>query len=147
MSKFTKGKGLSGTNYMDIVCIHCKFRDGTYCIEIKGYPDYHCPACPIEKPKKKLLIMDSTEALREIASKYLKDELNTEMLIQWEGIMRLRTIENLISEHYYPKEFTLWATKLKCNPFGILFYSISNTMDLTFKDIDEAFNWWKENYK
>jgi len=35
-------------------------------------------------------------------------------------------------------EFAVWATKLKSNPSGVLFHSISDTMDLTFKDINEA---------
>ena len=48
--------------------------------------------------------MTTSDKLREIADRHLRSELNTERLtpLQWEGIMR--TIENVISEHYVSKE-------------------------------------------
>ena len=59
----------------------------------------------------------------------------------------------LISEHYYPKEFTEWVmSELAKNNFGIYVHYVTKkgmagVIELEFDTMDEAFNYWKENYK
>ena len=59
----------------------------------------------------------------------------------------------LISENYYPKEFTEWVmSELAKNNFGIYVHYVTKkgmagVIELEFDTMDEAFNYWKENYK
>ena len=63
----------------------------------------------------------------------------------------LSDLTALISEHYYPKEFTEWVmSELVKNNFDTYVHyvtkkGIAGVLELEFDTMDEAFNYWKEN--
>ncbi len=103
--------------------------------------------------------MNSTEALREFAEDMfplLREETAFNIVrrdLQGQCIEKLTA---LISEHYYPKEFVEWIVKqtdmvrLIRSPKGYEFINLDEKEDakivkIITKDMDELFNYWKEN--
>ena len=89
--------------------------------------------------------MSNTDKLREISEKWARpinsphdDEEATQEV--------LSDLTALISENYYPKEFTEWKDKkeLRYSSLHNRYYSDTDNGMREFT-LDELFNYWKEN--
>ena len=85
--------------------------------------------------------MTTSDKLREIAELYLRDEIKVDKLspIQYEGIMR--AFENVISEHYYTREFLLWFhdnVQIESQEETFLVYN-----DIRFYTLNEVREFWQ----
>ena len=94
--------------------------------------------------------MSNTDKLREIVDKTFP--LFGSRLDEWRKVERdklLSDLTALISEHYYPKEFTNYCIKNVdyCRDMGKEWYQIMASGILILKTLDDVYNYWKENEK
>lgn len=103
-------------------------------------------------------MVKETDALQEFAEKYMVGTPYTLMYKDGNPYIVennfLSDLTALISEHYYPKEFTLWfCSEDFYNEFneytdeeGLIFWEDTQS-DLIITSTDELFNYWKEDRK
>ena len=87
-------------------------------------------------------------AIREFAKKTFP--LFGSRLDEWRKVEQDKLISDLtalISEGYYPKEFTMWCIRnvQYCRDMGNEWYQIKREGILVIKTLDEVYNYWKEN--
>jgi len=86
--------------------------------------------------------MTTSDKLREFCENWRSD------LIKHGGIPEmLSDLTALISENYYPKEFTNYCIKNVdyCRDMGKEWYQIMASGILILKTLDDVYNYWKEN--
>ena len=104
--------------------------------------------------------MTTSDKLREIAEPILADLFEAGMDAQEVGMpsfdmlktsgyidRKLSDLTALISEQYYPKEFTNYCIKNVdyCRDMGKEWYQIMASGILILKTLDDVYNYWKEN--
>ena len=97
--------------------------------------------------------MTNEQKLREFAekqfplSKELKKEVLYNLIQQAKQDECLSDLTALISENYYPKEFTNYCIKNVdyCRDMGKEWYQIMASGILILKTLDDVYNYWKEN--
>ena len=92
--------------------------------------------------------MTTSDKLREIVEKTFP--LFGSRLDEWRNVERDRLLSDLtalISENYYPKEFTNYCIKNVdyCRDMGKEWYQIMASGILILKTLDDVYNYWKEN--
>jgi hypothetical protein len=93
--------------------------------------------------------MNSTEAIREIAEKHFPcvGTRNDREYRKMEQDALVSSITALISEHYYPKEFTEWVSGTGWQyHMKFKIWTLGMTADKMVKaTTDELYEVWKEN--
>ena len=99
--------------------------------------------------------MTPSDKLREIAHKYGGAIITGYGQSSASGFTEMFTAEEqclsdltaLISENYYPKEFTNYCIKNVdyCRDMGKEWYQIMASGILILKTLDDVYNYWKEN--
>jgi len=97
--------------------------------------------------------MTNEQKLREFAtkqfplSKELKKEALYNLIQQAKQDECFSDLTALISENYYPKEFTNYCIKNVdyCRDMGKEWYQIMASGILILKTLDDVYNYWKEN--
>ena len=95
--------------------------------------------------------MSNTDKLREIAFKWgcrtIPSHDFTDDKYEDKSKELLSDLTALISENYYPKEFTNYCIKNVdyCRDMGKEWYQIMASGILILKTLDDVYNYWKEN--